>query len=186
MTGQQLIDYYTNLGYTDIHGGPPQGSFWRGINPATGKVEQLSETPETDADMFTYCALHGSGELVVHFEVAERLEKARDELAAELERERMRNVACGVVAMADTPESAVQARDMHPDYQSASCNDVARRVDECITLRSEVKWWQQQFNLLAKALEAVLDCIDETRGANATDAVFNAREVLAKHKEELG
>jgi GTP cyclohydrolase II len=28
---------------------------------------------------------------------------------------------------------------MHPDYRSASCDDVARRVDECIALRAEVE-----------------------------------------------
>jgi len=59
-------------------------------------------------------------------------------LNGELETERMRLAACGVVAMADTPTSAVAARDMHPDYRSASCDDVARRVDECITLRDQV------------------------------------------------
>ena len=26
---------------------------------------------------------------------------------------------------------------MHPDYRSASCDDVARRVDECMRLRAE-------------------------------------------------
>ena len=55
----------------------------------------------------------------------------------ELERERMRLAACGVVAMADTPESAQKARDMKEEYRSASCEDVARRVDECVALRAE-------------------------------------------------
>lgn len=58
-------------------------------------------------------------------------------LRAELETERMRVVACGVVACADTTESAKMARQMHADYQSAACTDVARRVDECIALRAE-------------------------------------------------
>jgi len=62
-----------------------------------------------------------------------------DNLEAENERLRMQVVACGVVAMADTPASSVEARNMHPDYKSASCDDVARRVDECITLRAEVE-----------------------------------------------
>jgi hypothetical protein len=60
-------------------------------------------------------------------------------VATELERERMRLVACGVVAMADTPDSAAKARDMHPDYRSASCDDVARRVDECMALRKDAE-----------------------------------------------
>lgn len=59
------------------------------------------------------------------------------ELEAELERERMRLTACGIVALADTQESADRARNMSPDYRSDSCDDVARRVDECIALRVE-------------------------------------------------
>jgi hypothetical protein len=59
------------------------------------------------------------------------------DLRAKLERERMRLAACGVVALADTPVSAAEARNMHPDYMSASCVDVARRVDECMALRAE-------------------------------------------------
>ena len=59
------------------------------------------------------------------------------ELEAELERERMRLAACGVVAMANTPESAARARDMHPDYRSASCDDVARAVDAEMAMRAE-------------------------------------------------
>ena len=74
-------------------------------------------------------------------EAADALELADKriaELEAELERERMRLVACGVVAMADTPDNAKEARKMHPDYESAACSDVARRVDECIELRSKL------------------------------------------------
>jgi hypothetical protein len=61
----------------------------------------------------------------------------RDQLRSDLERERMRLAACGCVAMADTPESAAYTRNMHPDYRSASCDDVARRVDECMALRKD-------------------------------------------------
>lgn len=56
----------------------------------------------------------------------------------DLERVEMQLAACGVVAMADTPDSAKKARIMHPDYESASCDDVKRRVDECIALRARV------------------------------------------------
>jgi hypothetical protein len=45
-------------------------------------------------------------------------------LKKELERERLRLAACGVVAMADTPESAAKARDIDPKF-----HDVIRQVD---------------------------------------------------------
>ena len=35
---------------------------------------------------------------------------------------------------------------------------------------------------LVEALVGVLDCIQETRGPDAFDAVFKARAILAKHK----
>lgn len=60
-----------------------------------------------------------------------------ENLEAELERERIRLAACGVVAMADTPDSAIAARKMLPEYESGSCDDVKRRVDECMALRVE-------------------------------------------------
>ena len=51
------------------------------------------------------------------------------ELEAELERERMRLAACGVVAMANTRDRAREARQMLPEYRSASLDDVERAVD---------------------------------------------------------
>ena len=70
-------------------------------------------------------------------EIAElREDREIAELRAEVERERMRLAACGVVANANTPESAAKAREMHPDYRSASCGDVARAVDREIQLRA--------------------------------------------------
>lgn len=78
-----------------------------------------------------------SGELLHMGLSIKDLTKQRDELQAELERERMRLAACGVVAMADTPDGAAKARDMHPDYRSASFDDVVRRVVECIQLRKQ-------------------------------------------------
>ena len=59
------------------------------------------------------------------------------ELRAELERERIRLAACGVVAKADTPESAKEARDMHPHYHSASLDDVISMVDALMAERAK-------------------------------------------------
>lgn len=78
---------------------------------------------------------------------AERLEDAVEELTAlraELETERMRLAACGVVALSNTPDSAKQARDMLPEYWSASCGDVARMVDENISLRARIEAMEKQ------------------------------------------
>lgn len=61
-----------------------------------------------------------------------------DSLRQQLETERMRLAACGVVALSNTPESAAKARDMFPDYRSASCDDVARAVDREIELRQQL------------------------------------------------
>jgi len=83
-----------------------------------------------------------------HDAIIDDLASAQRQLAAqareiaalrdELERERMRLVACGVVAYANTPEAAKERRKMHPDYWSASCADVARAVDREMGLRAEI------------------------------------------------
>lgn len=59
-------------------------------------------------------------------------------LRGEVERMRMQLAACGVVALCNTPESAAKARDMHPDYMSASCQEVMRAVDSEMALRAEL------------------------------------------------
>ena len=74
----------------------------------------------------------------------EAAEKERDELRVELETERVRLAACGVVALANTPDSAKKARDMRPEYWSASCGDVARMVDENISLRARIEQMEKQ------------------------------------------
>ena len=60
---------------------------------------------------------------------------ARD---AELERERIRLAACGVVAMSNTPESAAKMRQMKDEYRSASLSDVERAVDAEMALRADL------------------------------------------------
>ena len=62
-----------------------------------------------------------------------------DRVRAELEREQMRLAACSVVAMANTPDTAAKARDILPEYRSASCDDVARMVDENMKLRAAIE-----------------------------------------------
>lgn len=84
------------------------------------------------------------------------IRKERDSLKAELEIERGRLAACGVVAMADTPESAAKARDMKGEYRSASCDDVARRVDECMALRQIDR--EKVRDAIADALGSMIYC----------------------------
>jgi hypothetical protein len=69
---------------------------------------------------------------VLAHQAADEIERLR----ADLEREQLRLAACGVVALANTPESAAKARQMHDDYRSASCDDVARAVDREMALRA--------------------------------------------------
>lgn len=71
--------------------------------------------------------------------VLDKYERQMQDLKKELETERMRLAACGVVAMANTSESAAKARSMAPEYNSASCQDVARMVDENIRLRKQLE-----------------------------------------------
>ena len=90
------------------------------------------ETAESDA-------AHQKALTASALRVAEGWERKCGELRVELETERMRLVACGVVALANTPDSAKQAREMRPEYWSASCGDVARMVDENIKLRARIE-----------------------------------------------
>jgi hypothetical protein len=74
----------------------------------------------------------------------------------ELEIERTRLAACGVVARADTPESAAEARHMHEDYRSASCYDVALRVDECMRLRTQLEAAERERDALRDFAQEVM------------------------------
>ena len=83
------------------------------------------------------------GDYVRHDDYA-ALEAERDSLRqqlaerdAQIERLQMQLAACGVVALANTPGSAGEARQMHPDYLSASCSDVADAVDREIAMRQQ-------------------------------------------------
>lgn len=100
---------------------------------------------------------------VVRELVKEEMESLRADLAAktaELERERMRLAACGVVAMANTKESAAEARKMHPDYMSASCSDVMKAVDREMQHREDLAATRQRCERL-EALLKVAKCPDD-------------------------
>lgn len=82
--------------------------------------------------------MNDSDRYAVSLENMEVLRAQVEAQAREIERLRMQLVACGVVALANTPESAAKARDMHTDYMSASCGDVIRTVDIQMQLRAEL------------------------------------------------
>ncbi len=90
------------------------------------------ETPRTDALANSELGRIG----LVEADFARQLERENAELREALEVERMRLAACGVVALANTPEAAERARAMHPNYMSAACKDVMRAVDEEMNLRA--------------------------------------------------
>jgi hypothetical protein len=104
-------------------------------------------TPRTDAEISTYFSNNDGISLIYLKDHARQLERELAEAWEQLETERMKLAAIGVVALADTIESRDKARDMLPEYRSAALADVERRVDECIKLR-------EQRNRLAEALKA--------------------------------
>ena len=98
----------------------------------------MSDTPRTTEVINDVMGMGGTASTIMLACHAMQLERELSREKAELERERIRLAACGVVALADTLESAAKAREMRADYRSASCDDVARRVDECILLRAKL------------------------------------------------
>ena len=60
------------------------------------------------------------------------------ELENDLEIQRMRLAACGVVALANTEKTAKEQRVMHDDYKSASLSDVMSVVDSEMLLRKRI------------------------------------------------
>lgn len=65
------------------------------------------------------------------------LRKEANQLKAAEEKMRMQLVACGVIAMSNTRETAAKQRDIHPDYKSSSCQNVMDAVDREMALREE-------------------------------------------------
>lgn len=117
-------------------------SDWPEYEPVWKMIERRMSQPaahltipgalEWDGDNGTHGADGADGESRGHGE------------SSEVERLRMQLVACGVVAGANTPESAAKARDMHPDYMSASCQDVMRVVDREMDLRAKLAAEERQ------------------------------------------
>ncbi len=86
-------------------------------------------------------------------QVIDRAADRIESLQRELETERIRLAACGVVAMANTRESAALQRKMLPEYESASCDDVARAVDREMQYREQVEALQRERDALSMECE---------------------------------
>ena len=110
------------------------------LEKAADEIERLAAKLEAaESDAAHQKALADSA-----LRVAKGWERKCGELRVELETERMRLAACEVVALANTPDSAKQAREMRPEYWSASCGDVARMVDENIKLLARIREMERQ------------------------------------------
>lgn len=103
------------------------------LEGARQHVAILSTCMQETADELG-CASDNEAILLAAHHLKAELAEAR----RELETERARLAVCGVVAMSNTPESAVAARQIQPEYRSASCDDVAQAVDREIALRAEL------------------------------------------------
>jgi uncharacterized protein YlxW (UPF0749 family) len=100
------------------------------------------------------------------------------QLRAEVERLQLQLAACGVVAMANTPDSAARQRDMHPDYMSASCQDVIRAVDREMALREERDQLKAQVNGMKQAIDDLVRNSEGVAGLHQNGDVAPWDELL--------
>ena len=92
----------------------------------------------------------------------------------EIERLRMQLVACGVVAMSNTPESADLNREIHPDYMSASCQGVMDAVDREMALRHQRDELVRQRDELLAATKKYEEAFDLIFSQCCSNGIFDA------------
>ena len=120
---------------------------------------------------------------------ADRIKLSR--LEQELETERMRLAACGVIALSNTADSAINARDMLPEYWSASAQDCASAVDREMDYRSRLAVTERERDELRKdaeiavstrnvALNALQEIIDMDYQDNLADAKLAATKAMTQ------
>ena len=116
------------------------------------------------------------------------LRRERDELREELERERMRLAACGVVADANTPESAKKWRNMRDEYRSASCYGVARAVDREMWLRREMDAYKEYLKYIYSICEDKTIELPDDDYAKVTidECIMEAERAMQKCKKMEG
>ena len=99
--------------------------------------------------------------------------RERDEARAEL-------TACGAIALANTRESAVAARNRLPRYLSASSEAVARTVDREMRLREEVEKLRSALRNLLVMLPSDLSVSDFNESARVPAAFCYVRWIDIK------
>jgi len=114
------------------------------------------------------------------FQAAE-VEVAR--LGAAFERESMCHAACGVIAMANTRESLAKAREIHPDYYSASVQDCIRATEREISQRERAEKAERERDALsteARKWESAFDAVYDALQSAITETTdsFGAKEEL--------
>jgi hypothetical protein len=141
----------------DLNGQSVAVMTWRGVADwLTEQAQQQGQPATTERPRWGEgicgdgAAILRDGVMVPIEQVIARLnqaEAADDRIAnlrKDLERERLRLTACGVVAMSDTPKSAASARDVLPEYQSESLNNVASMVDQLMETRAKLQILEQE------------------------------------------
>lgn len=97
--------------------------------------------------------------------MTQAIRAALTELAVEyeeqLEVERMRLAACGVIAMSNTAESASKARQMRPEYWSASAEDCANAVDREMALQERIRKLSETHAMELRAYEATVANLEQ-------------------------
>ena len=140
------------------------------------------------ADELTKGLRRDSGVAALYDEPLCRLSDAQaiiDGLRGEVERLQMQLAACGVVALANTIESADEARQMHPDYMSASCSDVAGAVDRGIALRTERDQQAQRIAELEGLVRNAFPRIDITKPVPLDEKAHCCEYTIYVERERL-
>ena len=122
--------------------------------------------PDDDANLSRigrvgWSPLYGESPASIQAAELARLREKAALLEQELETERMRLAACGVIALANTANSAIQARDMLPEYWSASAQDCASAVDREMDYRSRLAMAEKDRDELQKRAERMQKALSD-------------------------
>jgi hypothetical protein len=161
-----------------------RGDALQSLGFAKEEIEQLTAELAACNDL---CSIEDGGGKVS--EVLARkitaLLAENEKLKAETEVYLMRLAACSTVANANTSESAVVARNMHPDYRCAAVDDVARTVDREMALLARLEqaeglteYLKIQANSWSKVWEELCTCEDSYKATESGDPCGREHAIL--------